>query len=138
MKKIVLIIIGLTIISCKGGKDSSNTDPIIGEWYQVGVNYGNFSMIKPFKKSTIVKCKFTNDSLYSWSTNDAILNSEYKILREGDTSKTIRQGRDKWVKQRNTYIIGDDNLYFEINGDTLISYTTDFRDLTIIHYHFKK
>ena len=147
MKKIILLLIGLTFLSCKGGKgssdksgkDSSNTDPIIGEWYQVGVDFGNFAMKKPFHRSTNVKMKFTNDSLYSWATNGTVLNSEYKILKEGDTSKTIRQGLDKWVKQGNTYIAGADNQYFEINGDTLISYTlNDFRNKTLIYYFFKK
>ena len=114
MKKIILLLIGLIFLSCKSdndssdksGKDLSYTDSIIGEWYQVGVDYGNFAMEKPFKKSTNVKMKFTNDSLYSWANDDAVLNSEYKILKEGDTSKTIRQGLDKWVKQGNTYIAG--------------------------------
>lgn len=45
----------------------------------------------------------------------------------------------KWSKQGNTYISGPENTYFEINGDTLISYTpTDFGNKTLINYYFKK
>ena len=38
MKKILLLLIGLTIISC--GSDDEATDPFIGTWYATEINEG--------------------------------------------------------------------------------------------------
>lgn len=111
-------------------------DPIIGEWYLVGRDNGQFGMIKPFTKGIDVNSYiFRKDSFDIYTKKGQILNSLYKLINEGENVKT--HSTYKYEKSGDTYLFSD-KIFGEVVGDTLKIYNAMTDSWTSITYFFKK
>ena len=93
-------------------------------------------------KTSFLPKKSILQKLYAYLISGGYIEEiEYRYFEKAFSGKVVESNFTsiKWSKQGNTYINGPENTYFEINGDTLISYTpTDFGNKTLINYYFKK
>ena len=69
IKKTILIIVCGLFFGCE-----TRDDPIIGERYNVGADWGGFSMFKPFRNDyKIISIAFKSDSLFTWGETGQVL-----------------------------------------------------------------
>ena len=130
MKKILLLLIGLTIISCSSDDDNTRTtDPFIGTWiksYPATENGIEYNSVETY----IV----TSDGTYKYTSGDDSISGYYEI-DDYDTQNGVWENDETDFNLLNqSYVFsGVDNLVGILNFTLPIRFESDFNSFEILN-----
>ena len=130
MKKILLLLIGLTIISCSSDDDNTRTtDPFIGTWirsYPYTENGIEYNSVETY----IV----TSDGTYKYTSGDDSISGYYEI-DDYDTQNGVWENDETDFNLLNqSYVFsGVDNLVGILNFTLPIRFESDFNSFEILN-----
>ena len=130
MKKTLLLLIGLTIISCSSDdEDTRTTDPFIGTWiksYPVTENGIEYNSVETY----IV----TSDGTYKYTSGDDSISGYYEI-DDYDTQNGVWENDETDFNLLNqSYVFsGVDNLVGILNFTLPIRFESDFNSFEILN-----
>ena len=125
MKKILLLLIGLTIISCGSDDDDVTTDPLIGTWTKSYNFFGNGTETAVSVEETIIfnsngtliymdVSDEEEDDDYSlngvWQNNGTdfnLLNQSYSFSFDDDTDGEVQESQLRFESDFNSFIFVD-------------------------------
>ena len=116
MKKILLLLIGLTIISCGSDDDDVTTDPLIGTWIK-STQFSNGSNLEESyiinSNGTYIETEtgiYTGTDTGSWSNNGTdfnLLNQSYSFSFDDDTDGEVQESQLRFESDFNSFIFVD-------------------------------
>ena len=126
MKKILLLLIGLTIISCSSDDDNTRTtDPLIDTWIRIYNFTYNDGIEVPNEETLIFNSNGT--SIYTdvlsangvWQNNGTdfnLLNQSYSLSFDNDDEST---SQIRFESDFNSFIVVDDDVDYGIYDDNI-------------------
>jgi hypothetical protein len=124
MKKILLLLIGLTIISCSSDdEDTRTTDPLIGTWiksYPVTENGIEYNIAETYiinSDGTYISTDGDEDGIDDYSTQNGVwendgtdfnlLNQSYSFSFDDDTDGEVQESQLRFESDFNSFIFVD-------------------------------
>ncbi|MDC1080675.1 hypothetical protein OAQ15_01070 [Flavobacteriaceae bacterium] len=142
MKKIILLLIGLTVISCGGGDDDNNLsvgiDPIIGTWKASVDQSADFAALG-YTDSVIFKVILTFNSNGTGSQTTEIETDNSQILALFEEELEDGNSTYTWVNVNGNPDFSNTRQFYSITEDgddeepdvSEVNFTSSFTELTI-------